>query len=76
MAQRPGKHTIVLLQYTSNYQTRSYIDFPTVNAALDAIVKMYEHKLKELNPSIAHITYDISDLYNYIDSLHDMCALV
>lgn len=37
---------------------------------------MYEHKLKELNPSVQNITYDISDLYNYIDNLHDICGLV
>ena len=43
---------------------------------MDAVVKMYELKLKELNPSIQHITYDISDLYKYIDSLHDLCGLV
>lgn len=58
------------------YQTRSYMDFPTVGEAMDAIVKMYEHKLKELNPSITSITYDVSDLYNFLDSLHDMCGLV
>lgn len=52
------------------------MDFPGVNAAMDALVKMYEHKLKELNPTIQHITYDISDLYNYLDSLHDICGLV
>lgn len=57
-------------------QTRSYMDFAGVNAAMDALVKMYEHKLKELNPTIQHITYDISDLYNYLDSLHDICGLV
>ena len=37
---------------------------------------MYEHKLKELNPSVQHITYDISDLYKYLDSLTDVCGLV
>jgi hypothetical protein len=52
------------------------MDFPSVGAAMDAVVKMYEHKLKELNPSVANITYDISDLYNFLDSLHDICALV
>ena len=117
-----GSHTIVLIQYASSYQSRSYLDFPSVPAAMDgtkvnrnstaivvmwwsywsvhgnvkfsnqinilivlttfwkyqptAIVKMYEHKLKELNPSVQHITYDISDLYNYIDNLHDICGLV
>jgi len=52
------------------------MDFPAVNQALDAIVKMYEHKLKELNPSVKNITYDISDLNNFLDSLQDICALV
>eukprot|EP01041_Mallomonas_annulata_P008181 gene8180-16822_t len=70
------KHTIILIQYTASYQSRSYIDFPSIPTALDAVVKMYEHKLKELNPNVQHITYDISDLNNYIDSLHDVCGLI
>ena len=37
---------------------------------------MYEHKLKELNPTIQQITYDVTDLYKYIDNLHDICGLV
>uniref|UniRef100_A0A7S3HCL7 Enhancer of rudimentary homolog n=1 Tax=Spumella elongata TaxID=89044 RepID=A0A7S3HCL7_9STRA len=71
-----GKHTIILVQYSNSFQSRSYMEFPAVNAALDALVKMYEHKLKELNPSVPNITYDISDLYQYLDSLHDLCGLV
>ena len=59
-----------------NFTNSSYLDFPTVEAAMDAVVKMYELKLKELNPSIKHITYDIADLYKYIDSLNDLCGLV
>ena len=76
MSAPPGKHTIVLIQHTNSYQSRTYIDFPSVGAAMDALVKMYEHKLKELNPSVPHITYDIADLYNYLDSLFDVCGLV
>jgi hypothetical protein len=37
---------------------------------------MYEMKLKELNPQIGHITYDISDLFKFLDSMTDLCALV
>ena len=51
------------------------MDFPTVGAAMDAVVKMYEHKLKELNPTVQNITYDISDLYNYIYSIYDISVL-
>lgn len=40
------------------------------------IVKLYEKKLKELNPTVVKITYDVKDLNNYIDHLTDLCALV
>jgi hypothetical protein len=40
------------------------------------ICGLYERKLKELNPAIRNITYDISDLYNFIDGLADLSALV
>lgn len=30
-----GSHTIVLIQYATSYQSRSYLDFPTVPAAMD-----------------------------------------
>ena len=40
------------------------------------MVKLYEQKLKQLNPQIRQITYDVSDLFNYIDSLGDISALV
>lgn len=54
------------------------MDFPSVNLAMDAVVKMYEHKLRDLNPKLASetITYDIAHLYEFLDSLHDICALV
>ncbi len=42
---------------------------------MDAVVKMYEQKLKHLNPTIQHITYDISHLFEYLDSLGDISAL-
>jgi hypothetical protein len=37
---------------------------------------MFERRLKELNPGLRNITYDITDLYNFIDQLADMSALV
>lgn len=43
---------------------------------MDGIIKMFEHKLNELNPRAAEITYDVSDLFKYLDSFNDICALV
>ena len=69
-------HTIILIQYTSSYASRTFIDFGSINDALDAVVNMYQTKLKELNPSQSSITYEITHLETYIDSLEDICALV
>ena len=33
-------------------------------------------QLKTLNPNVANITYDIADLYMYIDQLADISCLV
>ncbi|KAE9452149.1 hypothetical protein C3L33_15948, partial [Rhododendron williamsianum] len=41
-----------------------------------SICGLYERKLKELNPAIRNITYDIADLYNFMDGLADLSALV
>ena len=41
-----------------------------------AICGLYEKELKTLNPQIRDITYDIADLYNYLDQLHDLSCLV
>ncbi|KAL3687303.1 hypothetical protein R1sor_013612 [Riccia sorocarpa] len=70
------RHTIILMQPISNRATRTFMDFETVSAAMDGICGIYEKKLKELNPTVHNITYDISDLYKFIDSLTDMSALV
>lgn len=37
---------------------------------------MFEKRLKEANPNLRNITYDIADLYKYIEALTDMSALV
>ncbi|ETV73582.1 hypothetical protein H257_11702 [Aphanomyces astaci] len=76
MDYRKSKHTIILVQYTEDPNSRTYLDFESVNSAMDGVVKMYEAKLKQLNPNRRNITYDIQDLYNYIDSLADLSTLV
>lgn len=47
---------------------------PTTNAA--GVVDMYEARLKMVNPDQVHITYDVTDLYGFIDELGDLSALV
>ena len=37
---------------------------------------MFETHLKERNPGAKNITYDITELYKFMDSLADLSALV
>lgn len=53
-----------------------FTDHSTVNDAMDSILKHYETKLKELNPHLVKISYEVNDLYSFIDKYHDICALV
>jgi hypothetical protein len=40
------------------------------------ICGLFEKRLKDSNPNLRNITYDIADLYRYIEALTDMSALV
>jgi Enhancer of rudimentary len=41
-----------------------------------ALCGMYEKKLRDVNPTVQNLTYDISDLFNFIDGMADLSALV
>ena len=71
-----NRHTIILMQTAQNRSTRTFMDFDSISQAMDGICGLYERKLKELNPTLRNITYDIADLYNFIDGLADLSALV
>ncbi|KAH7637325.1 enhancer of rudimentary [Dermatophagoides farinae] len=68
-------HTIVLFQ-PGKVETRTYWDFESLNDALEYICHLYELHLKEDNPGMTSITYDISQLFDYLDSLTDLSCLV
>ncbi|KAJ6828941.1 enhancer of rudimentary-like protein [Iris pallida] len=71
-----GSHTIILMQTSQNRSTRTFMDYDSTAQAMDGICGLYERKLKELNPTMRNLTYDIADLYNFIDGLVDLSALV
>lgn len=76
------------LLISKNFSFKSFISFLCIGPVLVPLIKwfylcisagicgLYERKLKDINPTIRNINYDISDLYNFIDGLADMSALV
>jgi hypothetical protein len=70
-----NRHTIILMQ-PGNRATRTFMDYDSIASAMDGICGLFEKRLKDSNPNLRNITYDIADLYRYIEALTDMSALV
>ncbi|KAI8853327.1 enhancer of rudimentary [Chytridium lagenaria] len=71
-----NEHTILFIQKTTSKHTRTWSDFDTAELALNAIISIFEERLKEMNPAQKQINYDISELNKYIDELGDLGVLV
>ncbi|ELK09895.1 Enhancer of rudimentary like protein [Pteropus alecto] len=78
LALGPGarSHTILLVQPTKRPEGRTYADYESVNECMEGVCKMYEEHLKRMNPNSPSITYDISQLFDFIDDLADLSCLV
>lgn len=62
-------HTILLVQPGARPETRTYSDYESVNEALEGVCKIYEEHLKRRNPNTPTITYDISQLFDFLDQV-------
>eukprot|EP00300_Choanocystis_sp_HF-7_P040870 c7438_g1_i1.p1 GENE.c7438_g1_i1~~c7438_g1_i1.p1 ORF type:complete len:102 (+),score=23.28 c7438_g1_i1:61-366(+) len=69
-------HTILLWQSSTTQASRTFYDYENVTLAVEAICSNYEQQLKQSNPTARNITYDISELFAWIDSQHDLACLV
>uniref|UniRef100_A0A8C7CHL7 Enhancer of rudimentary homolog n=2 Tax=Oncorhynchus TaxID=8016 RepID=A0A8C7CHL7_ONCKI len=69
-------HTILLVQPTKRPEGRTYADYESVNECMEGVCKMYEEHLKRMNPNTPSITYDISQLFDFIHDLADLSCLV
>lgn len=52
------------------------VDAALMPLQLLAITYIFEEHLKKLNPNSAQITYDIANLFDFIDNLPDLSLLV
>ena len=71
-----ARHTILLVQYDTTIGSRTYLDNPSLGTAFDNICNLYETSLKAANPKATSISYDISDLYTFLDNFVDISILV
>ena len=65
-------HTILLVQPGIKPETRTYSDYESVNECMEGVCKIYEEHLKRTNPNLPSITYDISQLFDFVDQVHTL----
>eukprot|EP00828_Plagiopyla_frontata_P021145 TRINITY_DN2740_c0_g2_i1.p1 TRINITY_DN2740_c0_g2~~TRINITY_DN2740_c0_g2_i1.p1 ORF type:complete len:135 (+),score=27.46 TRINITY_DN2740_c0_g2_i1:110-514(+) len=68
-------HTIILLQFTEDPKTRSYMHYQNISEALDSIMSLYESTIKFQDQTLSQASYDISEIYEYIEKLNDLTIL-
>ena len=66
----------MLIQLNRKPSSRTYSDFESVSLAMDGLCKLYEQRLQQLNPEDELLSYDIQDLYTFLDQLGDVSCLV
>eukprot|EP00055_Hartaetosiga_balthica_P000468 m.136655 g.136655 ORF g.136655 m.136655 type:complete len:103 (+) comp10802_c0_seq1:24-332(+) len=69
-------HCILLVQPKRTPASRTYSDYETVKEAMLGVVTMFQAHLEEKYPTRKHIDYDVSDLFQYLDSFSDIGCLV
>uniref|UniRef100_A0A3P8YIY5 Enhancer of rudimentary homolog n=1 Tax=Esox lucius TaxID=8010 RepID=A0A3P8YIY5_ESOLU len=65
-------------QETKSVVSRSHCEPQRLHGRIpkNCVCKMYEEHLKRMNPNSPSITYDISQLFDFIDDLADLSCLV
>ena len=69
------RHTIVLIQFTVNTDSKKWYDYPNIREAMLGIINIYEEEIKKLNPHMKTCTYTIDELYDYLGGLGDISCL-
>lgn len=68
-------HTLVLIQ-PGGEETRTYSDFDSIKEAMEGICYIFELYIKQSDSNLTTITYDVKQLFDFIDSLKEIVCLV
>ena len=76
-AEQNKGHTLLLLQFTNDLSSKTFLDYDDIGKCVDGVCQLYEQYLKIKNPGQQEdVTYDASELFAYIDSLKDVGCLI
>ncbi|XP_037928017.1 enhancer of rudimentary homolog [Teleopsis dalmanni] len=68
---------VILLVDPFNFQSgRTFLDYETMDACIEGICRMYEQHLVRLFPTTEVFTYDLRDLFKFMDGFRDFAVLL
>ena len=75
--QQGGRHTIVLMQPTSDTSSRTYADYNSVTEAINALIRTFEdrEKAKAKSSGKRDVEYTSGQLLGFFDAMHDLSML-
>ena len=69
--------TLLLIQADPRYpESRTYQFYESVTECVEGVCKIYEEYLKAQYPHRSSITYDLHELYEYLDQFYELNCLV
>lgn len=67
---------LLLVQHKVDSESKRYQEFLSLEKCLDYILKIFEDKLRTQLQEKDNFTYDLSDLYEYLDDLPQILCLI
>ena len=69
-------HTILLIQFTADETTKTFLEYADISKCVDGVCQLYEQRLRLQNSDKQEVTYDVQQLFAYLDQLTDIGAMV
>mmetsp|Transcript_47858 Transcript_47858/g.84253 ORF Transcript_47858/g.84253 Transcript_47858/m.84253 type:complete len:183 (-) Transcript_47858:17-565(-) len=69
-------HILLLVQYQPQQDSRTFMEFDSIPAAMDGICLMYEQAVKLHRSSEQSINYKVEELWQFLDELNDIACMV
>ncbi|KYN99746.1 enhancer of rudimentary-like protein [Plasmodium gaboni] len=67
---------VLLVQFSQKIESRTFVEYKSLKLALNGICQLYEQAIKENDPSVQRITYNMNDLFLYIDNIPKITILL
>lgn len=68
--------SILLIQLEESPASRTFFYLTSIDLAITKVLEIYEQRLKQLNPSISHLSYTLKDVFQFIEKSPEFGVLV